>query len=113
MRTATGLENQSAAISCRGSTPPLSVSIVSHSVRRTPFFAGYRPPFYVRTTDVTGAIASFTADDGMAIEMVMLGERVKMTVDLMQRIAIEQGMRFAIHEGDRTVGAGVVSKIQQ
>ncbi|WP_293338263.1 elongation factor Tu [Microcoleus sp. CAWBG58] len=79
--------------------------------RRTPFFAGYRPQFYVRTTDVTGAIASFTADDGMAIEMVMPGDRVKMTVDLMQAIAIEQNMRFAIREGNRTVGAGVVSRI--
>jgi elongation factor Tu len=79
--------------------------------RRTPFFAGYRPQFYVRTTDVTGAIASFTADDGMAIEMVMPGDRVKMTVDLMQAIAIEQNMRFAIREGNRTVGAGVVYQI--
>lgn len=56
--------------------------------RRTPFFAGYRPQFFVRTTDVTGTIASFTADDGSAIDMVMPGDRVKMTVQLLQPIAI-------------------------
>jgi elongation factor Tu len=65
----------------------------------------------VRTTDVTGTISSFTADDGSQPEMVMPGDRVKMTVELIQPIAIEQGMRFAIREGGRTVGAGVVSKI--
>ncbi|MDM7326800.1 MAG: elongation factor Tu [Thermosynechococcus sp. Uc] len=79
--------------------------------RKTPFFAGYRPQFYVRTTDVTGTITSFTADDGSTPEMVMPGDRVKMTVELIQPIAIEQGMRFAIREGGRTIGAGVVSKI--
>jgi elongation factor Tu len=79
--------------------------------RRTPFFAGYRPQFYVRTTDVTGTIASFTADDGSASNMVMPGDRVNMTVKLLQPIAIEQNMRFAIREGNRTVGAGVVSRI--
>jgi elongation factor Tu len=79
--------------------------------RRTPFFAGYRPQFYVRTTDVTGTIASFTADDGSASNMVMPGDRVNMTVKLLQPIAIEQNMRFAIREGNRTVGAGVVSHI--
>lgn len=79
--------------------------------RKTPFFAGYRPQFYVRTTDVTGTIAAFTADDGSAAEMVMPGDRVKMTVELINPIAIEQGMRFAIREGGRTIGAGVVSKI--
>ncbi|WP_460192619.1 elongation factor Tu [Thermosynechococcus sp. FA-CM-4201] len=79
--------------------------------RKTPFFAGYRPQFYVRTTDVTGTITSFTADDGSAAEMVMPGDRIKMTVELIQPIAIEQGMRFAIREGGRTIGAGVVSKI--
>ncbi|AXY68332.1 elongation factor Tu [Thermosynechococcus sichuanensis E542] len=79
--------------------------------RKTPFFAGYRPQFYVRTTDVTGTITAFTADDGSAAEMVMPGDRVKMTVELIQPIAIEQGMRFAIREGGRTIGAGVVSKI--
>ncbi|HIK47037.1 elongation factor Tu [Thermosynechococcus sp. M55_K2018_012] len=79
--------------------------------RKTPFFAGYRPQFYVRTTDVTGTITSFTADDGSPAEMVMPGDRIKMTVELIQPIAIEQGMRFAIREGGRTIGAGVVSKI--
>ncbi|MBD2430373.1 MULTISPECIES: elongation factor Tu [Fischerella] len=79
--------------------------------RKTPFFAGYRPQFYVRTTDVTGTIKTFTSDDGSAAEMVMPGDRIKMTVELINPIAIEQGMRFAIREGGRTIGAGVVSKI--
>ncbi|MGF1493104.1 MAG: elongation factor Tu [Microcoleaceae cyanobacterium] len=79
--------------------------------RHTPFFSGYRPQFYVRTTDVTGTIAAFTADDGSEAEMVMPGDRIKMTVQLIYPVAIEQGMRFAIREGGRTVGAGVVSKI--
>jgi elongation factor Tu len=79
--------------------------------RKTPFFPGYRPQFYVRTTDVTGNIKAFTADDGSAAEMVMPGDRVKMTVELICPVAIEQGMRFAIREGGRTIGAGVVSKI--
>ncbi len=79
--------------------------------RKTPFFPGYRPQFYVRTTDVTGTIRAFTADDGSEAEMVMPGDRIKMTVELINPIAIEQGMRFAIREGGRTIGAGVVSKI--
>jgi elongation factor Tu len=79
--------------------------------RHTPFFPGYRPQFYVRTTDVTGTIAAFTADDGSEAEMIMPGDRIKMTVNLINPIAIEQGMRFAIREGGRTIGAGVVSKI--
>jgi len=79
--------------------------------RKTPFFPGYRPQFYVRTTDVTGTITAFTSDDGSAAEMVMPGDRIKMTVELINPIAIEQGMRFAIREGGRTIGAGVVSKI--
>jgi elongation factor Tu len=79
--------------------------------RHTPFFPGYQPQFYVRTTDVTGKIAAFTADDGSPAKMVIPGDRVKMTVNLIQPIAIEDGMRFAIREGGRTVGAGVVSKI--
>ncbi|CAC5345672.1 MULTISPECIES: elongation factor Tu [Planktothrix] len=79
--------------------------------RKTPFFEGYRPQFYVRTTDVTGTIKAFTSDEGDAVEMVMPGDRIKMTVELINAIAIEQGMRFAIREGGRTVGAGVVSKI--
>lgn len=79
--------------------------------RHTPFFPGYRPQFYVRTTDVTGTIEDFTADDGSKAEMVMPGDRIKMCVNLIYPVAIEQGMRFAIREGGRTVGAGVVTKI--
>ena len=79
--------------------------------RHTPFFTGYRPQFYVRTTDVTGSITQFTADDGSVVEMVMPGDRIKMTAELIYPVAIEEGMRFAIREGGRTIGAGVVSKI--
>jgi elongation factor Tu len=79
--------------------------------RHTPFFTGYRPQFYVRTTDVTGAITQFTSDDGAVVEMVMPGDRIKMTAELIYPVAIEEGMRFAIREGGRTIGAGVVSKI--
>jgi elongation factor Tu len=74
--------------------------------RHTPFFNGYRPQFYFRTTDVTGIC---TLPEG--IEMVMPGDNVSMTVDLINPIAMEDGLRFAIREGGRTVGAGVVSKI--
>ncbi len=74
--------------------------------RHTPFFPGYRPQFYIRTTDVTGAI---TLPEG--VEMVMPGDNVNMIVELIQPVAVEQGMRFAIREGGRTVGAGVVAKI--
>ena len=79
--------------------------------RHTSFFAGYRPQFYVRTTDVTGNIKQFQSDDDQEIKMVMPGDRIKMEVELIQPIAIENGMRFAIREGGRTVGAGVVSEI--
>jgi elongation factor Tu len=79
--------------------------------RHKPFFPGYKPQFFVRTTDVTGTISTITGDDGKAMEMVMPGDRVKMVVDLNEPIAIEQGMRFAIREGSRTVGAGVVAQI--
>nr|YP_010922964.1 elongation factor Tu [Colpomenia sinuosa]WJZ45280.1 elongation factor Tu [Colpomenia sinuosa] len=81
--------------------------------RHTPFFPGYRPQFYVRTTDVTGEILSFVTDEGEKTLMVMPGDRVKMTAKLISLIAIEEGMRFAIREGGRTIGAGVVSKIIQ
>ncbi|MCG5499470.1 elongation factor Tu [Ectothiorhodospira lacustris] len=74
--------------------------------RHTPFFNGYRPQFYFRTTDVTGS-----CDLPEGIEMVMPGDNVKMTVSLIAPIAMEDGLRFAIREGGRTVGAGVVSKI--
>jgi elongation factor Tu len=79
--------------------------------RHTPFFAGYRPQFYVRTTDVTGSITAFTSDDGNDVEMVIPGDRIKMTAQLISPIAIESGMRFAIREGGRTIGAGVVTSI--
>lgn len=79
--------------------------------RHTPFFAGYKPQFFVRTTDVTGSIDAYTADDGSDVEMVMPGDRIKMTVKLINPVAIEEKMRFAIREGGRTIGAGVVSKI--
>ncbi len=81
--------------------------------RHTPFFAGYRPQFYIRTTDVTGQITAFTADDGSNVEMVMPGDRINMTGELICPVAIEKNMRFAIREGGRTIGAGVVSKIIQ
>jgi elongation factor Tu len=74
--------------------------------RHTPFFNGYRPQFYFRTTDVTGACA---LPEG--IEMVMPGDNVKMTIKLIAPIAMEEGLRFAVREGGRTVGAGVVAKI--
>jgi len=74
--------------------------------RHTPFFNGYRPQFYFRTTDVTGA-----CDLPAGVEMVMPGDNVKMTVALIAPIAMEEGLRFAIREGGRTVGAGVVSKV--
>jgi elongation factor Tu len=79
--------------------------------RHTPFFAGYRPQFYVRTTDVTGSITAFTSDDGNDVEMVIPGDRIKMTAQLISPIAIESGIRFAIREGGRTIGAGVVTSI--
>ena len=79
--------------------------------RHTPFFAGYRPQFYIRTTDVTGQITAFTDRDGGNVEMVMPGDNIKMTGELICPVAIEQGMRFAIREGGRTIGAGVVTKI--
>ncbi|AXT45020.1 MULTISPECIES: elongation factor Tu [Chromobacterium] len=74
--------------------------------RHTPFFANYRPQFYFRTTDVTGAV---TLSEG--VEMVMPGDNVEITVELIAPIAMEEGLRFAIREGGRTVGAGVVAKI--
>jgi elongation factor Tu len=74
--------------------------------RHTPFFNGYRPQFYFRTTDVTGSV-----DLPAGTEMVMPGDNVAITVSLIQPIAMEQGLRFAIREGGKTVGAGVVSKV--
>jgi elongation factor Tu len=74
--------------------------------RHTPFFKGYRPQFYFRTTDVTGEV--FLPE---GVEMIMPGDNIKMTIQLIAPIAMEEGLRFAIREGGRTVGAGVVSKI--
>jgi elongation factor Tu len=74
--------------------------------RHTPFFANYRPQFYFRTTDVTGTVSLPSG-----VEMVMPGDNVKIKVELISPIAMEENLRFAIREGGRTVGAGVVSKI--
>ena len=74
--------------------------------RHTPFFNGYRPQFYFRTTDVTGDIQ---LEEG--VEMVMPGDNAKFIIELITPIAMEEGLRFAIREGGRTVGAGVVTKI--
>ena len=76
--------------------------------RHTPFFNGYRPQFYVRTTDVTGAIQ---LPEGT--EMVMPGDNIEMDVELITDVAVEEGLRFAIREGGRTVGAGVVTAITE
>jgi len=76
--------------------------------RHTPFFKGYRPQFYFRTTDVTG-----TCELPEGVEMVMPGDNIQMTVTLIAPIAMEEGLRFAIREGGRTVGAGVVAKIHE
>src|SRR5204862_569060 len=74
--------------------------------RHTPFFSGYRPQFYIRTTDVTGNIK---LPEG--VEMVMPGDNVRMEVKLVTPVAIEEGLRFAIREGGRTVGAGVITTV--
>ncbi|MDH7571927.1 MAG: elongation factor Tu, partial [Clostridia bacterium] len=76
--------------------------------RHTPFFSGYRPQFYFRTTDVTGVIR---LPEG--VEMVMPGDNLHMEIELITPIAIEEGLRFAIREGGRTVGAGVVTTIKE
>jgi elongation factor Tu len=75
--------------------------------RHTPFFAGYRPQFYIRTTDVTGEVVGLPE----GVEMVMPGDNVRLRVVLDKPVALEEGSRFAIREGGRTVGAGVVTKI--
>ena len=74
--------------------------------RHTPFFSGYRPQFYFRTTDVTGSV-----ELPAGTEMVMPGDNIQMTVALIAAIAMEEGLRFAVREGGKTVGAGVVAKI--
>ena len=79
--------------------------------RHTPFFPGYRPQFFFRTTDVTGAIVEIKSREGAAVEMCMPGDNIEMTGEIISKIAMEEGLRFAIREGGRTVGAGVVTKI--
>jgi len=81
--------------------------------RHTPFFKGYRPQFYLRTTDVTGSILNLLSEDGSEAEMCMPGDNIKMTVELHSPVAMEDSLRFAIREGGKTVGAGVVTKILQ
>jgi elongation factor Tu len=76
--------------------------------RHTPFFPGYKPQFYIRTTDVTGSITLPTG-----VEMVMPGDNIQMEIELITPVAVEEGMRFAIREGGRTVGAGVVASIME
>ncbi len=79
--------------------------------RHTPFFKNYRPQFYFRTTDVTGTVVNLLSEDGSEAEMCMPGDNIKMTVELLTPIAMEEKLRFAIREGGKTVGAGVVTKI--
>jgi elongation factor Tu len=79
--------------------------------RHTPFFSGYKPQFYFRTTDVTGAVHALMSRDGKKAEMCMPGDNIAMEVEIIAPIAMEEGLRFAIREGGRTVGAGVVTKI--
>ena len=79
--------------------------------RHTPFFPGYRPQFYFRTTDVTGSVHALMSREGKSAEMCMPGDNIAMEVEIISPIAMEDGLRFAIREGGRTVGAGVVTKI--
>ena len=79
--------------------------------RHTPFFAGYKPQFYFRTTDVTGSVHALMSREGKSAEMCMPGDNIAMEVEIISPIAMEDGLRFAIREGGRTVGAGVVTKI--
>jgi elongation factor Tu len=79
--------------------------------RHTPFFAGYKPQFYFRTTDVTGTVNSLKSREGKSAEMCLPGDNIAMEVEIMSPIAMEEGLRFAIREGGRTVGAGVVTKV--
>jgi elongation factor Tu len=79
--------------------------------RHTPFFAGYKPQFYFRTTDVTGSVLGLKSREGKSAEMCMPGDNIAMEVQIIAPIAMEDGLRFAIREGGRTVGAGVVTKV--
>jgi elongation factor Tu len=79
--------------------------------RHTPFFPGYKPQFYFRTTDVTGGVLTLMSEDGKPAEMCMPGDNITMDIEIISPIAMEEGLRFAIREGGRTVGAGVVTKV--
>ena len=79
--------------------------------RHTPFFPKYKPQFYFRTTDVTGAVLSLMSEDGKPADMCMPGDNIKVEVEIISPIAMDEGLRFAIREGGRTVGAGVVTKV--
>jgi len=79
--------------------------------RHTPFFSGYKPQFYFRTTDVTGSVLTLMSREGKSAEMCMPGDNIAMEVEIISPIAMEDGLRFAIREGGRTVGAGVVTKV--
>ncbi len=79
--------------------------------RHTPFFANYKPQFYFRTTDVTGSVLGLMSREGKSAEMCMPGDNIAMEVEIIAPIAMEEGLRFAIREGGRTVGAGVVTKV--
>jgi elongation factor Tu len=79
--------------------------------RHTPFFAGYKPQFYFRTTDVTGGVLALMSESGKPAEMCMPGDNITMDIEIISPIAMEEGLRFAIREGGRTVGAGVVTKV--
>jgi elongation factor Tu len=79
--------------------------------RHTPFFPGYKPQFYFRTTDVTGSVLTLMSEGGKPAEMCMPGDNILMDIEIISPIAMEEGLRFAIREGGRTVGAGVVTKV--
>ncbi len=79
--------------------------------RHTPFFPKYKPQFYFRTTDVTGGVLALMSEDGKPAEMCMPGDNIKVEVEIISPIAMDEGLRFAIREGGRTVGAGVVTKV--
>lgn len=79
--------------------------------RHTPFFVGYRPQFFVRTLDITGKVLKIASESNKKIEMVLPGDKVNIEVELIQSVAIEEGMRFAIREGGKTVGAGIITKL--
>ena len=100
------LANQEQYIHIQNSKHKFTYLTKEEGGRHTPFFNGYRPQFYFRTTDVTGVI-----ELPAGTEMVMPGDNVSMTIELITPIAIEKGLRFAIREGGRTVGSGVVSEV--